>query len=353
MTELLHHRQPRRCNAGPLYAVTDSDGVFVVVSAGFASLMHGAGVMPDAALTGRPAAAVLARLTPAPQMPLTAVWNGKVWLDFYGLLHVEIVPFTACACKEGRAAWHLIQLLPDAAEACMDCAGRTARGLAHDFNNALASVMGFAELAAGQAGHGGSSELLHRSLANVLKGCGRAGAVLEKARAVAGRIPLNLTRHSACALLQQWTDTRRAALPDSVQLCTGTLQALPAITADARWLEKAFAAVWDNALMAMRGTGGTLRVECRAGQGYDGRAYVFMDVTDTGCGMDMQTCREAVEPFFSGWENTAGQTSAGGQGWGLSLAWGVLRAHGGGLEISAQPLAGCRVSFRLPAACEG
>jgi K+-sensing histidine kinase KdpD len=75
-------------------------------------------------------------------------------------------------------------------------------------------------------------------------------------------------------------------------------------------------------------------------------SYISLAVSDTGTGMDKETAKRAVEPFFS----TKGLGK--GTGLGLSMAHGLARQIGGTLTITTAPDAGTRVEILLPVSTE-
>jgi signal transduction histidine kinase len=69
--------------------------------------------------------------------------------------------------------------------------------------------------------------------------------------------------------------------------------------------------------------------------------YVFLEVSDTGCGMDAETRARILDPFFT--------TKSPGRGLGLSEVLGLVRAQGGGIDIESEPGKGTRVAVLFPA----
>ncbi|MFV0421462.1 ATP-binding protein [Oleidesulfovibrio sp.] len=393
-----------------LTAIVDAAGEFAYLSDGFAQLCADylsadtAFVLPEqnkadallAEMATIQASSILSLFYGLPVLPVQEPWKGAVRLNGCSEpLLMEITPLPVSSLSAGAAlegCCYMLHVSPCSVSVRMQCAGRFARGLAHDFNNALASIMGFAELAAGQSGPEGNRELLKRSVANVLKGCERAGHVLERARTVAGRVALEKRPFQPEKLLERWYTRLSPLLPDTVILAppavsvkansgipfrTVTCQPLPTVHIDIGWLDMAFEEVWKNALAAMP-SGGKLQIGsavCPAcgisveseegafatsvgdscdetGETGSQRLWIVLWIEDSGYGMSKELQQRAVEPFYTGQAAQAerrGQADAGGQGWGLSLAWGVLAAHGGRLEIDSVEGGGCRVYFWLPA----
>lgn len=212
----------------------------------------------------------------------------------------------------------------DASERHWASMKRFAGGLSHEFNNALASIQGFAEIA--ESAEPCGSPMVGRCLANILRGCEQARESIARARVVGGKADLQSAPENLGKLVTVWTQASAASLPERVQLQLDVQTELPTIMVDSTLLERAFAALWQNALQALEG-GGVLRVAVQSG----GSIHwpVVLEVRDTGCGMAPDVLELCTEPYFSTRE------AIGGKGLGLALAYGVIRAHGGRISVDS------------------
>jgi signal transduction histidine kinase len=229
----------------------------------------------------------------------------------------------------------------------MEAVGRLAGGIAHDYNNLLGGILGYAELLAENAP---ADSPLKRYADNVLTGATRASGLVDQilsySRSQRGkRVPVDLG-----AVAAETLELVRGSLPAGIALEADLSRPLY-VVGDATQLHQVTMNLCTNAVHAMAG-GGSLRVTLaacdidaertlahstlRAGH------YVRLTVEDTGSGMDETTLARVFEPFFTTKE--VGK----GTGLGLSLVYGIVTDSGGAIEVSSTPGRGSRFSIYLP-----
>ena len=236
--------------------------------------------------------------------------------------------------------------------------GQMASGIAHDINNAISPVTLYTEallekepgLSARGRGH---LEIIQRAIDDV------AQTVARMREFYRPREPLlNLTLVDVNRLVGQVIDLTRARWSDmaqqrgiAIEMRTELAPALPAILAAENEIRDALTNVIFNAVDAMP-QGGPLTVRTRvAGEGGAGcdaaalRQVVQIEVMDTGVGMNEDTRRRCLEPFFT----TKGER---GTGLGLAMVYGTMQRHGAEIEIDSAIGEGTtmRFSFAIPAA---
>lgn len=230
----------------------------------------------------------------------------------------------------------------------MESLGILAGGTAHDLNNLLVVMLGQASLALARLA---PEDPVRHHLQEVVKAAERATDLAQNMLAFSGRglfetRPLHLNE-----LVREIAHLPVAAIPEHVQLILELAESLPVIKADAEQMQQVLAKVITNAVDAIGSRPGTITISTavtellaetgRFLQGVDhpmlpGR-YVLLTVQDDGCGMKAETQTKMFDPFFT--------TKGLGRGLGLAVVLGIVRSHGGGIQIESEP--GRGTIFRL------
>jgi len=228
--------------------------------------------------------------------------------------------------------------------------GKMASGIAHDINNAISPIMIYTEsLLEREPGLSptmrSNLEVVHRAINDVAQTVSRMREFYRAREPQQALLPVDLN-----ALVLQVLDLTRARWSDMTQrrgvainVRTDLAPDLPVIAGIGSELRDALTNLIFNAVDAMPGGGelhlrtsliGSARETGRAA----GRAQVQLEVTDTGVGMDEETRRRCLEPFFT----TKGER---GTGLGLATVYGTMQRHGADLDI--QSAVGRGTTFRL------
>jgi PAS domain S-box-containing protein len=229
----------------------------------------------------------------------------------------------------------------------MEAMGQLTGGVAHDFNNLLTPILGSLDrLIRKSVG----DERDQRLLAGAAEAAERAKTLVQRLLSFARRQPLQPTSVDLSQLVSGMAGLITSTIGPQITLLVEAPKGVAPAYADANQLEMALLNLCVNARDAMPG-GGVLRVTVtqeRVPDGWDGHLqagdYLCLSVSDTGVGMDEETLRRAVEPFFS--TKGVGQ----GTGLGLSMAHGLAAQLGGALKISSSLGAGTTVVLWLPRA---
>ncbi len=225
--------------------------------------------------------------------------------------------------------------------------GRLAGGIAHDFNNVISAVQGWAEL---------GQELADGQLVGYFEKiraqCGRATGLTRQLMAFArSQIlePRNMNLNQAAA---ETLSLLEKVMRKNIELETDFDPALSNIRADATQIAQVLMNLFLNARDAMP-RGGRLRIQtrnvsfsdddCRLDPSLASGRFAELVVSDSGIGMDAATRERIFEPFFT--------TKERGKGTGLGLAtvYGIVKQHGGTLQVHSEPGHGSTFRIFLPA----
>lgn len=227
----------------------------------------------------------------------------------------------------------------------MEALGQLTGGLAHDFNNHLAIIIGNLDLLREmRSADGPQVELVQDALDAALKGSELTRRLLAFAR----RAPLRPERIDVNQLIGNITRLLSRTLGEDIEIHLNLDPAIPPVVADPAQLETAIANLANNARDAMP-QGGQL-VLTTGNQELDEEyaaahaevapgTYVMIEVSDTGHGMPSEVASRIFEPFYT----TKGPGK--GTGLGLSMVFGFLKQSGGHINVYSEPNRG--TTFRL------
>ncbi|MHC4198817.1 MAG: PAS domain S-box protein [Planctomycetota bacterium] len=232
----------------------------------------------------------------------------------------------------------------------MEAVGTLAGGIAHDFSNLLTGILGYAQ---------------------VLKLKGKPGDdvvaaadVIERAATRAGELTTQLLDFARRGKLQNVPVDMHRVMGDVLAILSRTIdkridmaQRLradpPLVTGDPSQLEQVVMNLAVNACDAMR-DGGRLTLEtstvdldeerCRAQGGISPGRYLAVSVADTGVGIPDEIRDRIFEPFFTTKE------PGKGTGMGLAMVYGIVKSHGGSIEIESEAGSGAAFTVYLPLA---
>jgi PAS domain S-box-containing protein len=230
----------------------------------------------------------------------------------------------------------------------MESIGTLAGGIAHDFNNILSAIIGYTEIARmGMESKGPG----HRHLGEVLKASQRAKSLVSQILAFSrqtqsefGPVQIRLIALEAIKML-------RATLPASIEV-EADLGTQAVALADPNQVHQVIMNLCTNAYHAMRDSGGTLTLglseqtldesSAAALEGLRPGVFLKLVVSDTGAGMDRSTLGRIFDPYFTT------KPTGEGTGLGLSMAYGIVKAHQGTITVESQPGQGAAFTVYLP-----
>jgi PAS domain S-box-containing protein len=233
----------------------------------------------------------------------------------------------------------------------METLGTLAGGIAHDFNNLLTGIMGYQDLSLDTLAEGHPSR---ECLSEARNACLRARELVDQiltfSRQSDGgeRVPVDMS-----FVIEEARRFLRATVPATIQIEVSVGQN-SRVLADPTQLHQVLLNLGTNAAHAMRANGGVLKLsvatvvlnsaQAAAHGNLPAATYLRLSVSDSGHGMDLETQKRIFDPFFT--TKDVGE----GTGLGLSVVHGIMRAHGGTIEVTSAPGQGTTFDLYFPIA---
>jgi PAS domain S-box-containing protein len=233
----------------------------------------------------------------------------------------------------------------------METLGTLAGGIAHDFNNLLTGILGYQDLALDTVPE---NDPARNYLAVAREASLRARELVDQIltfsrQADSEKVPVNLAQ-----VVEDARRFLRATVPATIRIEVEIVPECGPVLADATQIHQVLLNFGFNATHAMRSTGGTMRIALEpvtlddtaaaALNHLDPGRYLKLTFSDTGHGMDAETCKRIFDPFFTTKE--VGQ----GTGLGLSVVHGIIQAHRGTIVVQSTPGHGATFTLYLPEA---
>jgi PAS domain S-box-containing protein len=234
----------------------------------------------------------------------------------------------------------------------LESLGVLAGGIAHDFNNLLMAILGNLELGLRDLSPGSP---VRSRLDAAGQAARRAADLTRQMLAYSGRGKFLVGRVDLNELVQENVHLLRTSVPRTVTLNLHLDRVLPAVEADAGQVQQVIMNLITNAAEAIGNEPGVvtlatgvrdcddsyLRRSCLDEEAPAGR-YAYVEVTDSGCGMDEETQKRMFDPFFT--------TKFTGRGLGLPAVFGIVRGHGGAILLDSATGKGTTIRVLFPAA---
>ena len=265
---------------------------------------------------------------------------------FLSCLHFDITEQKRIQEEASRVQLRLLE------SAKLESLGVLAGGVAHDFNNLLTGIMGNTSLALELVAEDSEARPLIQS---AIDGSERAARLTNQLLAYSGKGKFIIERVQLSKLALDIAELVKLSVPRHVRLEIEKNPALPMVEADVAQVYQVIMNLVINAAEAVGEKQGSVTVRTGTRQ-LDGDAikrgfpsnelvpgeYVWIAVTDTGCGMDQATVDQIFDPFFT--------TKLTGRGLGLAAVQGIVRAHRGALKVESVTNQGSVFTLYLPAA---
>ncbi|MGB0953666.1 MAG: PAS domain S-box protein [Planctomycetota bacterium] len=227
----------------------------------------------------------------------------------------------------------------------MESLGLMAGGVAHDFNNLLVAILGNADLLKEMVPKGSRQQGLVGEIGAASQ---RAAELCQQMLAFSGHGRLSRDRFCLEEVVSEMSHLLRVTVSKDAELEFLPSGQLPKMEGDATQVRQVIMNLILNASESL--SGGSGRIQVRTDVGYREEQsveiglpipkagdYLSIEVRDTGEGMHVETLERLFDPFFS--------TKFTGRGLGLAAVLGIVKAHGGGIEVESS--VGVGTCFRL------
>ncbi len=269
--------------------------------------------------------------------------DGRLLYSF-GLMH-DITDKKEAEARRLAMERHMLQTQK------LESLGVLAGGIAHDFNNILMGILGYASLALDDIS---PMSPVRNRIQEIIKASRRAAELCRQMLAYSGRGKFVVERIDLCELIEEMVHLLRTSVSKKAILNLKLEKGLPPLEGDATQIRQILMNLIMNASEAIGDRSGVITVSTGAmtcGDDYLSKTYfewdlkpglyVYLEVSDTGCGMDKETVERIFEPFFT--------TKFIGRGLGLSAAMGIVRGHHGALKVYTELGKGTSFKILFPA----
>jgi signal transduction histidine kinase len=220
----------------------------------------------------------------------------------------------------------------------LESLGLLAGGVAHDFNNLLTGILGNASLVLEMLS---PPEPERSMLEDVVRASERAAELTRQLLAYAGKGKFVVQPVHLSEVVREISQLVRSSIPRRVELKMDLPAELPLVEADPSQMQQLVMNLVINAAEAVGEQIGTVELTTSVRYMDSGGVSVCLKVCDTGCGMDESTRAQIFDPFFT--------TKFTGRGLGLAAVQGIVRSHGGSIQVNSRPECGSTFEVCLPA----
>jgi two-component system cell cycle sensor histidine kinase/response regulator CckA len=230
----------------------------------------------------------------------------------------------------------------------LESVGALAGGVAHDFNNILGAILAHSELGLAELANGSRPE---QELQSIRAASIRGAEIVRQLMIYAGEDSDVSELIDVSTILEEMLELLRISVSKHVRLETHLAKNLPPVRANPGQLQQLAINLITNASEAIGDWDGAIRVTTErmsvdrdspwvAMEGLAEGDYLQLEVSDTGCGMTLETQARVFDPFFT--------TKLAGHGLGLAVVQGVVRCLGGKVRLVSAPGKGSTFQILLP-----
>jgi len=233
----------------------------------------------------------------------------------------------------------------------LESLGVLAGGIAHDFNNILMTIVGNADLALMRLS---KESPVVDNLHNIERAAARASDLAKQMLAYSGKGKFVVESIDLNRLLEEMLQMLEVSISKKAVLRMNLTRPLPTVEADATQIRQIIMNLVINASEAIGEKSGVIAIstgcmDCDRSYLKDvwldenlcGGLYVYLEIADSGCGMNRETREKIFDPFFT--------TKFTGRGLGMAAVLGIVRGHKGAIKVSSEPGSGTSFKVLLPA----
>lgn len=228
--------------------------------------------------------------------------------------------------------------------------GVLAGGVAHDFNNLLMGVLGYAEIALLKIT---KESPVRPAIQNIINAAQKAAELSSQMLSYAGRGIFELETVNLARLIEETSHLLQSMVSKKVILKLELTSDIPPVNVDPTQIRQVLMNLVINASESIGERSGLINIstgviqadtaylaETYLDEGLKDGYYSYIEVSDTGCGMDHETIKKIFDPFFT--------TKFHGRGLGLAASLGIIRAHKGAIKVYSEPVKGTTFKVLFP-----
>ncbi|MBN1866931.1 PAS domain S-box protein [Candidatus Sumerlaeota bacterium] len=236
----------------------------------------------------------------------------------------------------------------------LESLGILAGGIAHDFNNLLMGILGNADLAMDRTS---ALSPVRNYILEIEQSAKRAADLCRQMLAYSGKGKFLAQRINLNEIVDEMVHLLEVSISKKAVLKFNFAANLPAIEADPTQTRQVIMNLITNASEAIGDRSGVISIntgamscdpayltETHIAEDLAEGMYVYLEVSDTGCGMDKTTRERMFDPFFT--------TKFTGRGLGMAAVLGIVRGHKGTIKVYSEPQRGTTIKILLPAVDE-
>jgi len=243
----------------------------------------------------------------------------------------------------------------------LESLGVLAGGIAHDFNNILMGVIGYAELSLKELS---PSSPARDNIKEINKSACRAAELAKQMLAYSGKGKFLIEHINLNELIEEINHILEVSISKKAVLKYNFADKLPGFEGDITQIRQVIMNLITNASEALNEKSGVISIstgvveyknknisdlkECVSQIEVENKnlngTYVYIEVSDTGCGMDDDVKSKIFDPFFT--------TKFTGRGLGMAAMLGIVRGHNGIIELNSKPKKGTTFRIMFPANLE-